>query len=70
MPVQVRKVLRLDSNPRAQLAGQAAQLDLAKTEGLGNVEASVISKYAQGGEEEEGEEEDEEEEEESGEEED
>ena len=41
-------MLRLDGNPRAQLArgGQAPKADLSKKEGLGNVEEAVISKYA------------------------
>jgi len=41
-------VLRLDGNPRAQLAKQSAapQADLSKQERLGNVEEAVISKYA------------------------
>ncbi|KAI7844902.1 hypothetical protein COHA_001551 [Chlorella ohadii] len=44
----VRSVLRLDGNPRAQLAKQSAapQADLSKQERLGNVEEAVISKYA------------------------
>lgn len=42
----VRFALRLDGNPRAQLAaGPAAQADLSKKDGLGNVEESIISKY-------------------------
>lgn len=42
----VRLVLRLDGNPRAQLAsGPAVQADLSKKEGLGNVEEAVISKW-------------------------
>ena len=60
--LQVRSVLRLDGNPRAQLAKQTAapQADLSKQDRLGNVEEAVISKYAaadddeeEGGEEEE-----------------
>lgn len=41
-------MLRLDGNPRAQLAKQAAapQADLSKQDRLGNVEEAVISKYA------------------------
>ena len=46
----VRTVLRLDGNPRAQLAaGPAAQPDFTKKDGLGNVEEAVMSKW--GGEE-------------------
>lgn len=42
----VRVVLRLDGNPRAQMAaGPAATPDFTRTEGLGNVESSIISKY-------------------------
>lgn len=46
--LQVRSVLRLDGNPRAQLAKQTAapQADLSKQDRLGNVEEAVISKYA------------------------
>lgn len=42
------QVLRLDGNPRAQLArgAPAPQADLSKKDGLGNVEEAVISKYA------------------------
>lgn len=44
--LQVRYVLRLDGSPRAQLsARQVAQPDFTKTEGLGNVEESVIEKW-------------------------
>ena len=42
-------VLRLDGNPRAQLAQQAAapaEADLSNQDRLGNVEQAVISKYA------------------------
>jgi hypothetical protein len=43
----VRTALRLDGNPRAQLAaGEAARPDFSKTEGLGNVEEAVMSKWA------------------------
>ncbi|GAB4818278.1 hypothetical protein N2152v2_005324 [Parachlorella kessleri] len=47
----LRYVLRLDGNPRVQQAAskQLPQLDLSKTEGLGNVEESIISKYGAAG---------------------
>lgn len=42
-------MLRLDGNPRAQLANrQAAVADFTKTDELGNVEEEVISKWAAG----------------------
>ncbi len=49
--LQLRYVLRLDGNPRVQQAAskQLPQLDLSKTEGLGNVEESIISKYGAAG---------------------
>lgn len=42
-------MLRLDGNPRAQLASrEAAVADFTKTDELGNVEEEVISKWAAG----------------------
>lgn len=48
----IRKILRLDGNPRAQLAGHNHEVrpDFSKKEGLGNVEEAVISKYGGGDE--------------------
>ncbi|KAG7672407.1 hypothetical protein Ndes2526B_g09081 [Nannochloris sp. 'desiccata'] len=43
----VRTVLRLDGNPRVQMAaGSAATPDFNKKDGLGNVEEAVMSKWA------------------------
>lgn len=43
----VRTVLRLDGNPRVQMAaGGAAIPDFNKKDGLGNVEEAVMSKWA------------------------
>ncbi len=46
----MRMLLRLDGNPRAQMARQASapQADFSKTDRLGNVEEAVISKYGGG----------------------
>ena len=56
----VRIVLRLDGNRAQVAAGPAAQVDLSKKEGLGNVEESMISKYGAGDDGEEDETDDEE----------
>lgn len=56
----VRMTLRLDANPRGHKQ-PTAQVDLSKTDGLGNVEEAVIGKYAAAAEGEESEESEEEE---------